>query len=187
MDQGTTGMISAGNGVTITRKPDPVPETPAQLENDIEEIRNHLGDVAGELDRRRHRLFDLRGQVRKRAKPIAIGAAALAAMGLGLLWWRSRSRRTAGGRLVSSLRARLPEGAASGEWFDGLRARVAETIHPTPPTHAVRSSLVKISTAGAAAVVSVLGKHLAGQLASGQGPVAPHDPDDAYHSTDYTR
>jgi len=178
-------MTSVTNGVTSI--PKSVPETAAQLENDIENIRNHLSEVAGELDRRRHRMTDFRGQLRRRARPLAIGTAALAAMGLGLWWWRSRSRRTTPGRFVSSLRAALPEGVMSGEWFDDLRARAAETIRPTPPSHPIRGSLFKISTAGAAAVASVLGKHLAGQLATAHWPAAPHEPDEAYHSTDYTR
>jgi len=180
-------MISAVNGVSIAAKTGPMPETPAQLENDIEEIRDHLSDVAGELDRRRHRLLDFPGQLRRRARPIALGTAALAVVGLGLWWWRGRSRRSTGGRLVSSLRAALPEGVMSGEWFDDLRDRVAERIRPTPPTHPLRSSLFKISTAGAAAVASVLGKHYAGQLATGQWAAGPQEPEEAYHSTDYTR
>lgn len=143
-------------------------ETAAQLEEDIESIRDHLTDVAGELDRRRHRLFDLPGQARKHARPIAIGAAALAALGLGIWWWRARSRRTVPGRLLSM----LPDGVASGEWLADARRRLAEAIHPTPPSHPVRTGLLKVSTAGAAAAASVLGKRLAAQLARSQWPAA---------------
>jgi len=145
-------------------------ETAAQLEDDIENIRNHLTDVASELDRRRHRFFDLPGQVgkqvRKHAKPLAIGTVGLAALGLGIWWWRSRSRKTLPGRLMSL----LPDGVVSGEWFDDARKRVAEAIHPAPASHPVRSGLFRISTAAAGAAASVLGKRLAGQLARRQWP-----------------
>jgi hypothetical protein len=163
MDEGTTGVSSPRKGAPGERNES---ETAAELEQDIEQIRNHLSDVAGELDRRRHRLLDIPGQLRKRAKPIAVGTVALAAVGLGIWWWRSRSRRTLPGRLVSM----LPDGLTSGEWWDTARKRVAETIHPTPPTHPVRGSLLKISTAAAAAAASVVGKRLAGQVAEGRWP-----------------
>ena len=167
MDERTAGMSAADgddnshqNGTTPAN---PV-ETAAQLEEDIEKIRDHLTDVAGELDRRRHRFFDLPGQARKHAKPIAIGTVALAALGVGIWWWRSRSRATIPGRLLSM----LPERVASGEWFDDARRRVAEAIHPGPPSHPIRTGLFKISTAGAAAAASVLGKRFAGRVAAGQ-------------------
>ena len=141
-------------------------ETATQLEEDIEGIRNHLSDVAGELDRPRHRMVDLPGQLRRRAKPIAIGTVALAAVGLGIWFWRSRSRRGVPGRLLSM----LPATVRSGEWLEDVRARVAEAIRPTPEAHPVRSSVVKISTTGIAAAASVLAKHFASQFAEGQWP-----------------
>ena len=171
MDEGTAGMSSAsGDHKGRQDGHQSGTETVAQLEGDIEDIRNHLTDVAGELDRRRHRLFDLPGQARKHAKPIALGTVALAALGLGIWWWRARSRRTIPGRLLSV----LPDRVASGEWFDDARKRLAEAIHPTPASRPIRAGLLKISTAGAAAAASVLGKRLAGQLARAQWP-GPED------------
>ena len=182
MDERTTGMTSTGsektghqNGTTPISASQPnASETAAQLEDDIEHIRNHLTDVASELDRRRHRFFDLPGQareqLRKHGKPIAIGTVALAALGLGIWWWRSRSQRTVTGRLLSSVRDRLPDALTSGEWFEQARKRLAEAIHPEPPTHTERNGLIKVSTAAAGAAASVLGKRLAGQLARSQWP-----------------
>jgi len=178
MDERTVGMTSPGAEETAlqtngTATPETAaPETAAQLENDIENIRNHLTDVASELDRRRHRIFDIPGQVqnqvRKHARPIAAGTVALAALGLGIWWWRSRSRKPVPGRLLSL----LPAGVATGEWFDDARKRVAEAIHPASPSHPVRTGLIKVSTAAAVAAASVLGKRLAGQLATSQWPTS---------------
>lgn len=179
MDEGTTGMNATGTAAPGPEH-EPVPETAAELEQDIEQIRNHLSDVAGELDRRRHRVLDLPGQVRKHAKPIAIGTVALAALGLGVWWWRSRSRRSVPGRLLSL----LPDRVTSGEWAEELRARLAEAIHPSQPAHPVRSSLVKISTASAAAAASALGRHFAGRLAAAQWPVQP---DETERTTGFSR
>ena len=176
MDERTVGMSTPGaeepqaNGTQSgtndgAASPSPA-ETAAQLEDDIENIRNHLTDVASELDRRRHRIFDIPGQVRKHARPIAVGTVALAALGLGIWWWRSRSRKTIPGRMLSV----LPEGVTSGEWLDDARKRVAEAIHPEPPARPVRTGLFKISTAAAGAAASVLGKRLAMQLAKSQWP-----------------
>jgi len=177
MDERTTGMTPAPSETTNHLDGAPhanAAETAAQLEDDIEQIRNHLTDVASELDRRRHRFFDLpgqaRAQLRKHGKPIAIGTVALAALGFGIWWWRSRSRTTLSGRLLASVRDQLPDGLMSGEWLAQARQRVAEAIHPQPPSHPIRNGLFKISTAGAAAAASVLGKRLAGQVARGQWP-----------------
>jgi len=176
MDERTVGMNAPGAGEPGHQNGTPpanAAETAAQLEDDIENIRNHLTDVASELDRRRHRIFDIPGQVRKHARPIAVGTAALAALGLGIWWWRSRSRKTVPGRLLSL----LPEGVVSGEWLSDARKRVAEAIHPAPPSQPIRTGLFKISTAAAAAAASVLGKRLAGQLARSQWP-APDERQD---------
>ncbi len=191
MDERTTGMTSPGESTELrqanhqngTSQPNAA-ETAAQLEDDIEQIRNHLTDVASELDRRRHRFFDLPGQareqLRKHGKPIAIGTVALAALGLGIWWWRSRSQRTVAGRLLSSVRDQLPDGLVSGEWLQQARKRVAEAIHPEPPARPVRTGLIKISTAAAGAAASVLGKRLAGQLARSQWPTPDEQKQGAY-------
>jgi hypothetical protein len=152
--------------ISVEQKAEPEPETPAQLEQDIEEIRNHLSDVAGELDRRRHRFMDVPGQVRRHAKPIAAGALALAALGAGIWWWRSRQQRGLTGRL----RALVPESVASGEWLDEVRGRLAQAVRPRPAPQPVRGALLKIATAGFGAAASMLGRHLALKLAEGRSP-----------------
>ena len=154
--------------LSVDQKVEPEPETPAQLEQDIEGIRNHLSEVAGELDRRRHRFLDVPGQLRRHAKPIAAGTVALAALGAGLWWWRSRQQRGVTGRL----RSWVPESLASGAWFDEVRGRVAQAVRPQPAPQPVRGALLKIASAGLGAAASMLGRHLALTLAEGR-PATP--------------
>jgi len=141
-------------------------ETAAQLEADIDALRSQLGDVVGELDRRRHRITNLPGQLRRHAKALAIGSVALAGLGLGILWWRSR--RSATSSLLARLPARLPSSRSTRELVERLRGRVAEAIRPTPSTHVVRSALVKVSTTALAAAATVLAKQLAADIAAGR-------------------
>jgi hypothetical protein len=59
------------------------------LQAEVEAARDDLGDLVGELDRRRHRA----------AKPLVVGAIAVLAVGLGgYLWWRARRSRPAAHR-----------------------------------------------------------------------------------------
>jgi hypothetical protein len=146
-------------------------ETAAQLEADIDALRSQLGDVAGELDRRRHRIANIPGQLRRHAKPLAIGSVALAGLGLGIWWWRSRRSVTTS--LLARLPARLPTTRSTRALVQSLRGRVAEAIRPAPPTHVVRSALVKVSTTALAAAASVLAKQLASDIASGRWQTRP--------------
>jgi hypothetical protein len=169
MDEGAFGMTTTGNDDSAEVKAESPPETPAQLEEEIEGIRNHLSDVVGELDRRRHRLLDVPGHIRRNAKPIVVGTAALVALGAGLWWWRARRQQTVAGRMGSL----LPKTIASGEWFDDVRGRVAQVIHPEPPSHPFRGALLKIGTAGLGAAASVLARQLAMKFAKGRPPKGP--------------
>ena len=64
------------------------------LQRDIERIRDELATTVGELDRRRHELFDVRGQLRRHPVPIVlIGAALLAVAASGIALAVSRGRR----------------------------------------------------------------------------------------------
>jgi hypothetical protein len=55
-------------------------ERPEVLEREIEDIRDDMGLIAGELDRRRHAVFDWRSQLKNHA-----GALSLLALGLVLV------------------------------------------------------------------------------------------------------
>jgi len=48
---------------------------PGEIERDIESLRAELGELVGELDRRRHEAFDLRLQLRRHASLIVAVAA----------------------------------------------------------------------------------------------------------------
>ena len=78
MDQRTNGVEAAAKDID--------PEAQARdLEQEVDAIRDELGDLVGELDRRRHRA----------AKPVMLGAAAAAASATALaafLLWRRHAR-----------------------------------------------------------------------------------------------
>ena len=72
------------------------------LQRDVERIRNELATTVGELTRRRHELFDVRGQLRRHPLPIALVAAALLALvagGIALGVTRRRRKQELGARL----------------------------------------------------------------------------------------
>ena len=119
------------------------------LQREIEVIREGLDGMVGELDRRRHTLFDVRTQLRRHTVPlVAIGAALLGIVAGGIALAVVHRRR----------RARLP--ARLTRLQQALRrmidkpARVANT-----PTVGQR-----IIGAGGAAAASAIGKRLAGNL-----------------------
>ena len=72
MDQRTDGLVA-----TDTSKPEDV----NGLEQEVDAIRDELGELVGELDRRRHRA----------TKPVLLGTAAVAAAAVavtGFVMWR---------------------------------------------------------------------------------------------------
>jgi hypothetical protein len=84
------------------RTPD-APEHTASLEGEAQEraieshivhLRDELGEIVGELDRRRHEAFDVRLQVRRHAGIVATVAtvAVVVAIG-GFVAWRASRRR----------------------------------------------------------------------------------------------
>lgn len=82
----------------------------AELERDIARIRNDLARTIGELDRRRHELTDVKGQLRRHAGTAAVAAVALLGLGAGVIALalaRRRRRNQIGARL-----ARLREAVA---------------------------------------------------------------------------
>ena len=89
-------------------------DTPEALARDIEVVRDDLGEVVGELDRRRHEVLDdVRRQVARHALPIAVIALlalGVAAGGIALARSLRRRRQTAATSIsVRRLVARLFE------------------------------------------------------------------------------
>ena len=119
------------------------------LQREVESIRSGLDGMVGELDRRRHALFDVRSQLRRHGVPlVALGAAllAIAAGGIALGVAHRRRRARLGPRLARLHRA--------------LR-RMADQ-----PGRVANSPTVgrRILGAGGAAAASVLAKKLASNL-----------------------
>ena len=95
MDQGTPGVKEENN-----INPDPEDEA-QRLEEKVEALRDNLGGLVSELDRRRHRLT----AAGKRALPYAAGVAGAAALAVtGALIWRRRNRPSGPRRLLEALR-----------------------------------------------------------------------------------
>ena len=105
--------MSAGNGGA----------GPAELEREIVGLRSEMGDLVGELDRRRREVFDLRLQARRHPLAlglVGLGAALLLGGAVAVVVSRQRHRRRPGYR-ARQLRAALqrvvehPELVARGE------------------------------------------------------------------------
>jgi hypothetical protein len=110
-------------------------EEPARLEHDVEKIRDALGEVVGELDRRRHELTDWRLQLRKHVGLLAavgVGIVAVIGVAVGVKVWRGR---------------RKP------------RRRFNVSFRPPPPVP--ESFGHKALSAGAAAAIAVVAKAVA--------------------------
>ncbi|HVV48810.1 MAG TPA: hypothetical protein VHO06_04050 [Polyangia bacterium] len=120
-------------------------ETAAALQRQIEAIRDDLAGMVGELDRRRHALFD----VRRHPLPlVAVGAALAALAGGGIALAVVRRRR----------RARL------GARLERLQQALARMIDKPQRVAVVPGAGRKVAGAAGAAVASVLAKRLAGRL-----------------------
>lgn len=116
------------------------------LEREIGDVRENIGRLAGELDRRRHALFDFR----RHAVPLGIAAIAVAALAAGAIAFgisRRRRRATIGARL-RRLRSAIGRASDNPE-------RVAQ---PVPGMGR------KIAAAGGSAAAGVVAKELARRL-----------------------
>ena len=71
----------------------PRPEAPAELEHEVEEIREGMTDIVGELDRRRHEVVDWGWQLRKNAAPLVVAGLGLAAIAAGVTTLSVRRKR----------------------------------------------------------------------------------------------
>ena len=147
--------MSADERALVPRGPDgqlprpPRESDPAELEREVVSLRAGLDRLLGELDRRRHALFDVRGQLRRHPLPVILGGLAVAtAIGgtIALLVVRRR-RRNAWFRRVSR-----------------LKRSVAATIRHPERNHDEPSARHKIGVAGGTAAASVLAKAVAQRL-----------------------
>lgn len=122
---------------------------PAELQKEVVAARAGLDRLVGELDRRRHALFDVRGQFRRHPLPLILcGLAVVAAIGGSItLYVVHRRRRNAWPRRVQRLRRSL-----------------AATIRHPDRNHDEPSAGHKIGVAGGTAAASVLAKALAQRL-----------------------
>jgi hypothetical protein len=88
--KGETGMINETRSSTSDE------ENLRALTADISNSRDELGVLVEELDRRRHRLFDLKAQIKRHAVEISLTAAALAVISAAVIWLAiERARRRA--------------------------------------------------------------------------------------------
>jgi hypothetical protein len=130
---------------------------PDRIKQDIEGIRQNLGGLVAELDRRRHEAFDVRLQLRRHAVPLALGAAALT-VGVGatvaVIMYRHRQQR----RLAARLR-RLPPRLHRLRLALGRALAEPDRVAQNPPRMPA-----KILTAGGSATAAALGKHLVTRL-----------------------
>ena len=77
-------------------------ESSRQLEGEIAILREELGGLVAELDRRRHELMDIKLQARRHALGATLTGVGLLASAAGFVWlgaWRARRRRTVTARL----------------------------------------------------------------------------------------
>ena len=127
-----------------------------RLEQEVEQIRGHLGGLVSELNHRRHEAMDLGLQARRYAIPLALGAVALLGLvagGVALSIHRSRRRRRLPARL-----ARLRQALAR------MVDRPERVARPQP------SVGLKILAAAGAAAASVVGRRLAQGLTTSDKP-----------------
>src|SRR5262245_9634452 len=67
-----------------------------RLESEISSERDELGVLVAELDRRRHQIFDVKGQLKRHVVEIGLAGAALTAITIVAIWFAvQRARRRA--------------------------------------------------------------------------------------------
>jgi hypothetical protein len=145
MDQGAVRVTPGGK----EGAPPPTSEKVEALQREIESLRGGLDGMVGELDRRRHTLFDVRTQLRRHTVPLIAVAAALLGIAAGGIALGVAHRRR---------RARL--GARLDRFQQALRRMVDK------PGRVANTPTVgqKIASAGGAAAASIIVKRLAGNL-----------------------
>jgi DNA-binding FrmR family transcriptional regulator len=114
-------------------------ESSRQLEGEIAMLRDELGGLVAELDRRRHELTDVKLQAKRHALGATLTGAGLLASAAGFVWlgaWRARRRRTTIARIGR------------------LREAVSRMVERPERVAAEPSVPVKILTAAATAAVA---------------------------------
>ena len=122
---------------------------PSDIQKQVVAARQDLDRLVGELDRRRHAMFDIRGQLRRRPVPFILG-------GLALL--------TAVGGTVALIVARRRRHNAWPQRVQRLRRAVGQAVRHPDRSHDEPSPARKIGTAGGTAAASVLVKALTQRL-----------------------
>lgn len=96
LDASVTATNGAGGDADSPR------ETVRLLEGQITALREELGELVAELDRRRHEALDVKLQVRRHARGITLTSVALVGAAAGFVWlnvWLSRRRQRFGARV----------------------------------------------------------------------------------------
>jgi hypothetical protein len=138
-----------------------VDQDPQQLETEITGLRDELGSLVAELDRRRHEALDIRLQLRRHAWAVAAAGTGVAATVAGLIWLVTR-RAQRRNRLTTKA-SRLREGIA----------RIVERPErvATQPTM-VGQLLMAAATAAAAMATRKAVEYLVRQMVDGDRPEA---------------
>ena len=94
MGEGTTRVIGASGSGTRVR----------ELDREITQVRDRLDALVVELDRRRHRMTNVRRLVRRHARTAAVGVLIVAALALAPVVVRARRRRRTWSHQAARLR-----------------------------------------------------------------------------------
>lgn len=137
-------MSSSGESQHPGREADP-----SDIQKQVVAARHDLDRLVGELDRRRHAMFDVGEQLRRRPVPIILG-------GLAVL--------TAIGGTVALIVMRRRRHNSWPQRVQRLRHAVAQAVKHPDRSHDQPSSARKIGTAGGTAAASVLAKAVAERL-----------------------
>ena len=133
-----------GNGGETGDQPGESPRAASRhLEGEIAILREELGGMVVEIDRRRHELTDVRLQVRRHAVGVTVTAVALIAAAAGAVWLGTQRRARQPGLLGRMAR---------------LRQVVGHVIDRPERVAAEPSVMGKILTAAATAAVATLAK-----------------------------
>jgi hypothetical protein len=135
-----------------TAKHHPTEADARRIEQNIDETRDHLGDLLTELNRRRRDALNIRLQMQRRPAAVVLAAVAVvgALAGIVVLAVHRRHRRRSLGGRADRMRVALRAIASHPE----LLAQREPTVSR------------KVAAAGGSAVASVLGKALAKRLVS---------------------
>jgi hypothetical protein len=135
-----------------------------RMEEGIDVVRNHLGEVMVELEDWAPRASGVPARLRQSARPFAVGIVALGAVGLGVWWARSHARQSLIQRVLAHLPLSAPPAGKSVQLANRLKRRLGLARRPEPARHPLRSLLFKLSSASLVAAASVVARHIAARL-----------------------